>query len=863
MPDRRLAWLILAAACTLLAPRPSVAATWQTNGAPLAPTDNMQTSPVVASDGAGGAYVAWQENRNGWGIYGQRLMSDGSIAPGWPASGRLIGAGYLDPVMVADGNRGAFIAGSMRTSVVWWYASSAGVVSPGTPIGILGLRPAPADPADIQKSDPSGLPFLLSDGEGGAYFAWTLGGRLEHYAAVAHITPTGLAPGWGGGVLLGVGAAPVLCSDDSGGVMAAWEPSGIVIRRVLANGTLSPDWPPYSPIPGQSDADAPGLVSDGTGGTLAFWLDRRSGTAQVYAQHFTSKYTIVSGWPADGLRLSQAASDAGIYRYYSGYAMRYSSVAPDGAGGGFVAWSEARGDSSDIYVQHVNPDGALASGWPADGLAVCSAAGTQWLPTIAGDGTGGVLVSWQDHRSGTEWDVYAQHVSGAGALAWPANGVLVCGSGGDQVAPGIVGDGLGGGLLGWQDGRCGTPQIFGSHVLANGSLPGGPEISAIALAPTNATADAGTIGISWQVTKGTLGASSVPVYRRQLDGPWSLAGSAVPNDAGVLTFSDAGQLEGCSYSYALGVVNCGFEQRLGEVAVQTPIGHGFSALAVTQQETHADSGHVRLRWQIDGGKGLQATLSRRDSCSDWVTIGTPVVDETGQILYLDPGPFFVGQHPGYRLVVRACGSDHDMGTIALDPTTTDFNPVPVRFTYAQADTNSAFLSWEEVSGPPSVGHVFRRDSVENWSLRAAVNPRVRLFDYRDTGLLPGHRYEYRLLLTSCEVRAWSDVTALTTATPGSPPVQIEAHPQFGLRAVRPNPASTQLAVDLALENDRPAMLEMLDLSGRRVLLRDVGGLGSGLHSFPLDGIPGLRSGVYLLRLSQDGHSVTRRVTIVH
>jgi hypothetical protein len=858
MPDRRLAWLILAAVCTLLAPRSSSAATWETNGAPLAPTDSVQIGPIVVSDGTGGAYVAWREYRNGWGLYLLRLMSNGAPSPGWPASGRLLGGGYEEPVMVADGTRGAFIAATTRTSHAWWYVDAGGTVSQN----VL-PDPAVAHPADIQKSDPDGLAFLLADGGGGAFLGWTRGGRLDHDVRVLHLSPTGLAQGWPGDIGVGFGLGGSFCSDDSGGVIVAWWPSGIVTRRVRVDGTYDPNWPPYSAIPGQSDADAPALVSDNAGGALVFWLDRRSGIAQVYAQHLTSTNTIAAGWPGEGLRISPGASEAGTFRYYNNnFLVRYSSVAPDGAGGGFVAWSEARNDTSDIFVQHVLPDGSLAPGWPADGLAVCAAAGTQVLPTIAADGAGGVLVSWQDHRSGTEWDVYAQHVGGDGTTAWAANGVQICGSAGDQLYPGVAPDGAGGGILGWQDARCGTPQIFGSHVLADGSLPSGSELTSIAVAATDAHADSGTIGITWSVTKGTLGSLPAHVYR-QVDGTWKPSGANATNDGGVLHYSDTGLIEGCTFGYALGIVNCGTEQLMGQTWVTTPLGHGFTTLATLSQGARADSGHVRLHWQLQGGTGVLCTLSRRDSCTDWATVGAALPDADGQIQYFDAGPFFVGQHLVYRLTGRACGADRDLGTLDLDPATTDFVPLQVSFRSARADTVTASLTWEETVGPPATGYVFRRDSVESWSLRGAVIPRVREFQFGDTGLRPGHRYEYRLMITGCGERAWSEVTAIATPVSNAPPVQIEAHPQFGLRAVRPNPASTQLAVDVALENDRPAMLEMLDPSGRRVLLRDVGGLGSGLHSFPLDGIPGLRSGVYLLRLSQDGHSSTRRVTIVH
>src|SRR5262245_25471795 len=83
----------------------------------------------------------------------------------------------------------------------------------------------------------------------------------------------------------------------------------------------------------------------------------------------------------------------------------------DGAGGAIVAWHDTRnGADLDIYVQHVLASGATDPAWPADGLAVCTLANQQAYPAIVSDGAGGAIVTWQDRRGGTYYDIYAQHV---------------------------------------------------------------------------------------------------------------------------------------------------------------------------------------------------------------------------------------------------------------------------------------------------------------------------------------------------------------------------------------------------------------------------------------------------------------------
>src|SRR5439155_15740390 len=88
----------------------------------------------------------------------------------------------------------------------------------------------------------------------------------------------------------------------------------------------------------------------------------------------------------------------------------------DGAGGVFVSWQDRRAGSDDIYLQHVTGAGALVAGWVANGVAECSAPGDQRAPSMVADDAGGVVLAWQDQRAGN-WDGYALRALGNAALA--------------------------------------------------------------------------------------------------------------------------------------------------------------------------------------------------------------------------------------------------------------------------------------------------------------------------------------------------------------------------------------------------------------------------------------------------------------
>src|SRR5205814_1078934 len=149
----------------------------------------------------------------------------------------------------------------------------------------------------------------------------------------------------------------------------------------------------------------------------------------------------VPEWSVDGVALCTAAGDQGI-RPPSGDQGSPTMVG-DGAGGAIVTWYDSRGGSftDDIYAQHVLASGAVAPAWPANGSALCTAANSQYSPAIIADGAGGAIVTWYDYRGGIKYDIYAQHVLASGAVdpAWPADGRALCTAAGDQDFPAIVG----------------------------------------------------------------------------------------------------------------------------------------------------------------------------------------------------------------------------------------------------------------------------------------------------------------------------------------------------------------------------------------------------------------------------------------
>lgn len=108
--------------------------------------------------------------------------------------------------------------------------------------------------------------------------------------------------------------------------------------------------------------------------------------------------------------------------------------------------------------------------WTPDGVAACAAAAVQESPSLASLGADGVVLVWADRRSG-EYDIYAQRLDASGTAQWAANGVKVCDAEYDQQFPLAIADGSGGVIVAWQDGRLGDDgmEIYAQRLGADGS----------------------------------------------------------------------------------------------------------------------------------------------------------------------------------------------------------------------------------------------------------------------------------------------------------------------------------------------------------------------------------------------------------
>ncbi len=389
-----------------------------------------------------------------------------------------------------------------------------------------------------------GLPQVIPDGTGGTIITWadTRNGDFDIYAQ--RLNGAGVAQWAPNGVVLcsapGDQTSPQIVTDGSGGAIVVWLDSrsgstrDVFAQRVDASGVVQ--WFPTGmrlslPYPKGSLRASP----DGAGGAIVAWTDNRNiggpgSGMDIYAQRLNG--TGYTQWTSEGYEVCVASGD-----------QDHPAIVSDGAGGAIIAWEDPRGLTSgfDVYAARLGgSDGGII--WHADGVAVCTAAHDQLNPEVVSDGSGGVIVAWDDRRSGADADMYAQRLNPSGTAQWTLDGLAVCTAPGDQIAPEVVSS-AGGAIVAWTDQRSDPGDIFAQRLNPSGAaqwiLNGVPVCTAPGEQSFNprcseiATDGAGGAFVTWQDAR----SGPTDIYAQQVNFnglvQWTPSGAALCTAVGV------------------------------------------------------------------------------------------------------------------------------------------------------------------------------------------------------------------------------------------------------------------------------------------------------------------------------------------
>ncbi|MEA3493586.1 MAG: hypothetical protein U9R38_04270 [Candidatus Margulisiibacteriota bacterium] len=250
----------------------------------------------------------------------------------------------------------------------------------------------------------------------------------------------------------------------------------LLVPPTYAQETPKAAWSTYGLIvndtPGNSPQQNPKIISNGSNGYFLAWEDGRSGYYNVYLQKIDRAG--VPLWAKHGIAAGKSAGN-----------QNFPQLITDGLNGVVVVWQDYRNGNSDIFAQKISSNGSPL--WGRDGIPICQAAAGQFAPEITSDGHGGAIITWHDYRGRKGEDIFAQRIDSKGNPLWQKDGVAVSISSGTQWYPKITGDGSGGAIIVWTDGRTSASDnnIYAQRIDALGNLLWEKEGKAVSLSPGN------------------------------------------------------------------------------------------------------------------------------------------------------------------------------------------------------------------------------------------------------------------------------------------------------------------------------------------------------------------------------------------
>jgi hypothetical protein len=404
---------------------------------------SFETFPVVASDGAGGVFVCWQDLRAGnVDLYLQHISASGEDL--LPRYGIPIVDAPNDQIgqsIIADTHGRAYVVWSdNRGSNTYAYAQR--IDSQGRPLWA---------PNGVKAGERSGLvdKFTLCE-KGGVIVEWStvsavmvqrldsLGNRMwgdsgvvvtqspgtvyPEAVTVTAVGDGGAIVGWAKGPTYSDGTIYVQRIDGEGNTR--WQRNGVPL-------TAGGNW-------------VYGIASstDGSGGALVSWAN----DTQLLKSAQRVDSTGVIRW-TDGGMIVGAIGSGGSRRHTA-----------DGLGGAFIGHGR--------YVQHIDSSGKKL--WSPEGVRYTTnlTVGSNQARAPGG----GIWNFWENFINGVGYRIYGQWIDSSGNVRWGENGITINTGAAEQRRPNAIEDGKGGAYVCWEDFRSRFSGVYFAKVETTGVI---------------------------------------------------------------------------------------------------------------------------------------------------------------------------------------------------------------------------------------------------------------------------------------------------------------------------------------------------------------------------------------------------------
>ncbi len=311
-----------------------------------------QHYPLIVSDGADGAIVVWRDYNYSAStdhLYAQRL--DASGIRQWPNGGVRVCTEAADQVrhrIATDGAGGVIIVWDDERVPADVNVYAQRIDASGT------LQWDPAGIPICIEAGQQTFAQIVSDEAGGAIITWEESSRPGLYSQRVNASgdtlwaANGLAVNY---YYAGSRTDPQIAQDGSGGAVLCWldsrTPRGVYAQRITGTGDLLWNVDGVMICEAIASQYDPQIASDGQGGAAIAWQENRnvSYLGDVYARTVDA-YGNVQG-PSIGTAICSNTENQLEVR-----------IATDGAGGGIVVWRDAREPYSDIYTGRVYFNGS-------------------------------------------------------------------------------------------------------------------------------------------------------------------------------------------------------------------------------------------------------------------------------------------------------------------------------------------------------------------------------------------------------------------------------------------------------------------------------------------------------------------------
>ncbi len=254
----------------------------------------------------------------------------------------------------------------------------------------------------------------------------------------------------------------ILCSDGDNGAIIAWkdkrtDAGDIYAQRIDKNGYVRWNTNGVALCTTMYEQLTPKIISDGKGGAIIVWDDRRTGlySGNIYAQRINANGQVL--WATNGVAVKAE--------------LAYTTViTTDGAGGAIIAWRDDRSGwaACDVYAQRVDSSGNIV--WTSTGVAIATAASQQYPSCIVSDDSAGAIIIWTHVRADATRNLFAQRINASGTKRWDAAGVTIANLATSSQIPTAQPDKQGGVFIIWEDSRGPSynRKYYGQYLNASG-----------------------------------------------------------------------------------------------------------------------------------------------------------------------------------------------------------------------------------------------------------------------------------------------------------------------------------------------------------------------------------------------------------